>query len=156
MASIQQSVNSLFNSALEASITGSHAFRQSSTGQRMTAARRQEAELQNINKVLASYAPEGKISSTAAEKELQEIQRLGRQGEKGVLNYAALTGDAERARAGLETSSRLTAAVEERRAENARKQQATSSILSPSDLASGAAAQSIAEEIMKKFGRGGI
>ena len=153
MASVQQAYNSVFSSALAAAVTGSHAFRQSALGQRMTAARSQEAELQNINKVLGAYAPNGKISIAADEKELQEIEKLGEKGVQGTLNYAALTGNVERARAGLQTGSRIKEAVEGVREKQAQQMAAS---MTPSEIAEGAAAGALAEEIMagltRKYG----
>lgn len=117
MASIQQSVNSLFSSALAASVTGSHAFRQSALGQRWTAARKQKAELANINKTLAAYAPGGEINPGAHEGELKAIEGLGEKGREGVLNLAALTGDVERARAGLQRTDEINRQVDKVRAQ---------------------------------------
>ena len=158
MASVQQAYNSVFSSALAAAVTGSHAFRQSALGQRMTAARSQEAELKNINKVLGAYAPGGEISATANERELQEIERLGEKGVQGTLNLASLTGDVERARKGLQTGSRLKEAVEGVRNKQAEAQQAEqmAASMTPSEVAEGAAAGALAEEIMagltRKYG----
>ena len=162
MASIQQSVNSLFSSALAASVTGSHAFRQSALGQRMIAARKQKAELTNINKTLAAYAPGGEINPEAHEGELKAIEGLAQKGKEGVLNLAALTGDVERARAGLQTADKITGKVGEVRAaqsekaDEAARQQSMAQQMTPSELAQGMAAGAAADEtiahLMKKLG----
>lgn len=162
MASIQQSVNSLFSSALAASITGSHAFRQSALGQRMIAARKQKAELANINKTLAAYAPGGEINPEAHEGELKAIEGLGEKGREGVLNLAALTGDVERAREGLKTADEIKEKVGKVRTAQAAKaeedasQQSMAQQMTPSEMAQGIAAGAAAEEtiahLMRKLG----
>lgn len=162
MASIQQSANSLFSSLLAASVTGSHAFRQSALGQRMIAARKQKAELANINKTLDAYAPGREINPEAHEGELKAIENLAQRGKEGTLNLATLTGDVERARHGLQLSDEITgkvATVREKQSAAAEKEAEQQSMIDTmteaeraQGLAAGAAAEELTAQLLRKFG----
>lgn len=171
MASVQQSVNSFFNTALASAMTVSRVFQQSAMGQRIIGARRQKAELKNINKNIRAFGQE--IDTMIDEgKEvpqglLKQVESLGEQGKKGVLNLASLTGDPDdvkRAVKGLNTADTIKARTEEiytqqreaaaREAEEQfRHDLAMSQIaqMSPAELAAAQAATALNEEAMSRF-----
>lgn len=179
MASVQQSVNSFFNTALASAMTGSRVFQQSAMGQRIIGARRQEAELKNINKNIRAFGQE--VDTMVEEgKEvpqglLKQVENLGEQGKKGVLNLASLTGDpkdVKRAAAGLQTADDIKKRADEiytqqreaREAEVKQQNQqsaedefyherAMSQIaqMSPAELAAAQAATALNEEAMSRF-----
>lgn len=172
MASIQSSVNSLFSTALAASVTGSRAFRESALGKRMSDARAHKAELKNLNKAIETFAPGGKVNPNAKPQEIEKLQGLQKTKEKTSLELAALTGKTEHLTGARDTLQKgeslkkdiVTVQTEQRgkaaqEAEDEyRKQQQIEAAeeyeaMSEAEKAEARAAGAAAEEIIMNFGK---
>lgn len=153
MASVQQAYNSVFSSALAAAVTGSHAFRQSALGQRMTEIRSLESKVKQLDKAQKAYK-----NRTLTETEIQETEKLGEARQKTGLELTALTGDPAYAKQGLTLGTETKVKAEDERVKNIKAAEAAEAEedfnrLSPSEQAEQLAAGALAEEITASLTR---